>query len=699
MDALTQAIVGLLQRHDATDERLARIEKALGLETAGAGTRTPPPPAAVQAPRAPEPPPSPRAEPAVPLVAKAAAPPTEEIPESPTGMVLETRVGLTWINRIGAITLVLAAAFFFKYAVDNRWIGEGGRVMLGVLAGFALLGLAERLWRGGQKIYAQGLCGAGIAVVYVALYASFGIYRLLPQGIAFVLMVASTILAGALSLRYAAQAVAALALLGAYATPILLSTGEDRPWFFLSYLLMLNLAALALAWFRAWRPLEILAFAATVFLYGAWLADSDSPGNRLPGTLYAVAYYALFANRDARWLFILSQALALWALWAVWGQGQVVFLAFAAALGAAGLVKSGRPGRPEAVLVTVGSYWLFSALWCSGWSGQPPLALVLSLLTVAYLLFFCWVPWRLLARRVSSGPEDWIAAAINTAFYFSLSYGLLERGYESYRGLFAASVAALHLAMGFRLWTSQPAEARDTRAGLFLLGMGLVLLTLAVPIQFSGYRVTMAWALEGAALVWIGVRGSQIRPVWGGVGVFGLVLVRLLFIDAWIYSSATAYRLVGNARFLTFLTATACSWLAARWIRAGRVALSAYAAGHFVLLLGMSLEVLGWVARDTRREDLHSAQSLALSILLALYAVVLVSVGVVLISFVNRVLGLGLIGAVVLKLYLYDVWLVARIHRVVAFAALGALLLLTSYLYSRRRAVIERWWKGRTTSP
>lgn len=59
-------------------------------------------------------------------------------------------------------------------------------------------------------------------------------------------------------------------------------------------------------------------------------------------------------------------------------------------------------------------------------------------------------------------------------------------------------------------------------------------------------------------------------------------------------------------------------------------------------------------------------------------------------------LALALIGFVVLKLYVYDAWLLVRIYRVTAFAMLGALLLLTSYLYSRYRTSIENWRSDKT---
>ncbi len=85
---------------------------------------------------------------------------------------------------------------------------------------------------------------------------------------------------------------------------------------------------------------------------------------------------------------------------------------------------------------------------------------------------------------------------------------------------------------------------------------------------------------------------------------------------------------------------------------------------------------------------------MGVSILWALYALVLVGFGVALRFVLNRVLGLILLGLVVIKLYVWDVWQLARIFRITAFVALGVLLLATSYLYSRYRTTIESWWKN-----
>jgi Predicted membrane protein len=221
MDALSGALARLVRRQDETDRRLQEIEKALGI------ARAPVPQPAL----APSPPP--------PVETPSPLPPPVEKPG------FETNVGLAWINRIAVVTSVLFVAFVFKYASDSGWIDPTMRVILGVVCGLLTVGIADRTWRGGQKTYAQGVSGLGVAILYLSFYAAFGLYHLIAPGFAFLLMGLATAMGAALALRYDAQAIAALGLLGGFATPVLLSTGQDRPWVLFSWVLLLNAGALA----------------------------------------------------------------------------------------------------------------------------------------------------------------------------------------------------------------------------------------------------------------------------------------------------------------------------------------------------------------------------------------------------------------------------------------------------------------------
>jgi uncharacterized membrane protein len=166
-----------------------------------------------------------------------------------------------------------------------------------------------------------------------------------------------------------------------------------------------------------------------------------------------------------------------------------------------------------------------------------------------------------------------------------------------------------------------------------------------------------------------------------------LVLIRLFAFDAWIVSGAF------GLRFVTFAVSAVGLWLAARFAQFGLPAAVPYVGGHLVMLWNLGMEVVGWAERNTAPADVLSVETMAISILMALYALMLVVLGVTTRTVINRVLGLGLMGAVVAKLYLSDIWELSRIFRITAFLALGVLLLLVSYLYSRFKPAIEKLWK------
>jgi len=267
----------------------------------------------------------------------------------------------------------------------------------------------------------------------------------------------------------------------------------------------------------------------------------------------------------------------------------------------------------------------------------------------------------------------------NAALYFAASYSLLYPAHAQYLGFLAAGIGALHLVLGWRL-TNAPASQ-------FTLGVALAFVTLAVPIQFAGFRVTMAWAMEGAALAWLAARfgGSWLRVATAAV--LALAMIRLMFSDLWLQGNEFA--LLGNARFLAFTVTAVALWLTAKFLSSA----VAYIPGHVVMLFGLSLELGTWVGRNVAVEDQTSVQNVAISILMTVYAVMLVMLGVATRTVLNRILGLGLVGLVVAKLYLLDVWVVGRVFRITAFLALGVLLLVVSFLYSRFKPNLERWWK------
>jgi uncharacterized membrane protein len=208
---------------------------------------------------------------------------------------LESRIGSHWLNRIGIAALLIGISYFLKFAFDNNWIGPAGRVTIGLLAGIAVVVWSERFRAKGYKVFSYSLKAVGIGTLYLSLWAAFQLYSLIPSSAAFVMMLAVTASTAAMALAQDAQLLAAFALTGGFATPLLLSTGQNREVALFSYVALLDLGALFLVVFKPWRRLVVMSYAGTLLLYVGWYSTFYTR-NQLSFTLaFATLFFAIFA--------------------------------------------------------------------------------------------------------------------------------------------------------------------------------------------------------------------------------------------------------------------------------------------------------------------------------------------------------------------------------------------------------------------
>ena len=194
---------------------------------------------------------------------------------------LENTIGTRWIGRIGVLAIIFGVAFFLKYSFDNKLIGETGRVILGICWGAVVICAGEYLQKKkNMALYGQMLSGGGLAVLYLALYAGFALYHLIPAPLAGAGMLAVTTTGMTLSIRYSTYSLAAIALLGGFLTPIMLSTGQNQPLALFSYVLLLNLGTMLLLRFRQWPSLVAASLLGTILLYFGWHLEFYSDAQR-----------------------------------------------------------------------------------------------------------------------------------------------------------------------------------------------------------------------------------------------------------------------------------------------------------------------------------------------------------------------------------------------------------------------------------
>ena len=208
---------------------------------------------------------------------------------------LEKFIGENLINKIGILILVLGISYFVKYAIDKDWINEPARVGIGMLAGALILGVAHKL-RKKYAAFSSVFVAGAIAVFYFTIAIAFHSYYLFGQTVAFIIMVLITAFSSLISLSYDRKELAVLSLIGGFAVPFMLSTGEGNYAVLFSYILILNIGILALAYYKKWGIINILSYVFTVLLYGVWLFKDleEKTPHYLGALLFGFAFYFVF---------------------------------------------------------------------------------------------------------------------------------------------------------------------------------------------------------------------------------------------------------------------------------------------------------------------------------------------------------------------------------------------------------------------
>jgi len=511
----------------------------------------------------------------------------------------EARIGGSRLIKIAIVSIFLGMVFSLKYALDNNYIGVIGRVLLGVVVGILFLLFGERLKPRIYRASALAISGGGLAILYLSIFAAFSLYQLIDQLPALLIMVLITITAALLALRHDSLVIAVLGVVGGFLTPILLGTGVDNQIRLFSYLILLDFGILALAFYKNWRGLNLLAFVLTQFMFLAWVSQ-----------------------------FYHSSKLG----------GTIVFLT---------------------------------------------------------LFFFVFAFISFLHNRThqkQTTPQDLSLILLNGTAYFLWTYLLLRLDHLDYLGFFSVVVAIIYL--GFML-LARHYSLGDIYSRSVLLGLALISLSLAIPIQFEPLWIPLGWAVEATLLTWVGFRVESDKTRWAALFIAALVVPHLLFDD----HSLESLRPLINPWFLSSASyITAVFFMAALYAK-NREILSRkeehviaplVLVGAFLLLFSLSNELAHffdqrwYLKQDLRlRLLLRNQEQLAISTLWATYSFVLVVVGMVKQFRPIRLLAMVIFGLTTIKVFLVDLREMDKLYRIIVSLGLGGILLGVSLLYQR----------------
>ena len=418
-------------------------------------------------------------------------------------------------------------------------------------------------------------------------------------------------------------------------------------------------------------------------------------------------YYAVFSQSTAFALMIVVTAATM--IVAVGRNSErIAFLALIGGLLTPMLVSTSE--NHEVALftyLTILGAGVLGIAWVRNWKSLPPAQFVATLIyfwgwysdfyradeltttivfaTVFFILFATLPLIRSWRKGDLSGLESGIVLANSLAYLVALRQMLWPQNRWALT-VAVLALAAAHLGAERLLPEKRGDELRLAR--ILYAGLALTFVTLAIPIRLDGRWITIAWAVEGAVLVWSGLRVHFVAMRWVGFVMFAVVAGRLAVV------SIPAGDFLLNARFATFAIAVACILAAcyfasAAWPDLSEAEKAAYrisAIGANVLaLVALSLEFWDAFGRmPSLGIDRGHAQELALSMLWLVYAVGLLGAGLWKKSQAMRWQALVLLGVVIVKVFLFDLSVLEKFYRIVSVALLGLALLLISFYYQRQ---------------
>ena len=651
-----------------------------------------------------------------------AQPPGRRVFDTITSWDWDWLVGGNWLARIGIVALVIGVGFFLKLAFDNDWIGETGRVVLGIVGGVALLGGGE-YWQKRYPVWAQPLTGGGLAILYLSIFAAFSLYDLIPSVAAFGFFFLVSLVAAGLALKNESMAIAILGIIGGFVTPLLLRDKLPDERLLLAYVLVLDLGILGLASFRNWRWFTLLGLAGSLVLYWFWYDQLDP--SLLLSQLGITFIFLIFMGATT-FFHLLWRRAPVPADQALMVLNAAAYFAISYGL----LFDVHRPWMGGFTLLLSLLYGLmgYAVLVRS----REHVYLSLFALGIAVVFLTIAVPVQL------GGPWVSVAWAVEGAVLIYLSFTLRMPQIRVFGLLVFAAFAAYLLIIDtpnaleadFRLLFNEYMLAYALVIGITYLGAyilyrekenlqpweeylfpaflvaGNLFLTITVPVQAAGAWIAMTWAIEALVLTWLSFRLGLYQLRFFGLGLFAILVIRLLAFDTRDVDLET-FKPINNMRFLAFSVGIASICAAAyflwRWRerllddREGHLIIVFLGVANFLALWVLSAEIISSVDSeyfDISRRVADDVKSLSLSALWAVYAAVAIVLGIIRRSRWMRLAGLALLAVPVLKLFVFDIFALEREYRVAAFMGLGGILVAAGFLYQRYNRVIRGFLLG-----
>ena len=463
------------------------------------------------------------------------------------------------VVRLGLVILFVGLSFLIRYAAAAGLFPIELRLAAVALAGAVLLGVGFRT-REVRSAFGLALQGAGVAVIYLTLFAAVRLVSGFPVLAAFALMILVCAFGCALALLQRSQALAVTAFAGGFATPLLLSDGSGDIAGLFGYYTILNLAILFIAGRRSWRVLNLLGFFVTFGVAGLVIAEGYTPTDFVATQAFVAASVLIYLA-----------AAVLFARATPGRLGSVVdsTLLFGPALAGFGLevaLVGDRPFGAAFAAVAFAALYLIVSLLAARRNEGRYRVLHEAMLAIGVGFATLAVPLALGARWTSAAwalegagalwvgvrQQRWLprlfglALQAVAALLFLASVGANVSAVPLANAAFVGAMLIAASLIASAWWVRHPITGAESRLGR---AYGAAEVVLARPVFLAGFFFWwLAWAMEAGRVLPPAVAGRASVPVF--VPGVATLLAMLAFV-----LSAGGWRTVGRRR----------DWAVATW--------------------------------------------------------------------------------------------------------------------------------------
>lgn len=643
----------------------------------------------------------------------------------------EKYIGENLFGKIGILVLVVGIGLFVKYAIDQNWINETLRTILGFVAGSALLFVAERL-RDKYRTFSSLLAGGAFAVFYITVAIAYHYYHLFSQPVAFIVLIIITLLMSVLAILYDRRELAVISLIGGFIAPFLVSSGEGNYVVLFTYITILNLGMFGLSLYKKWSELPVISFGFTYLILLIYVVNefifgsvTDPNMDLVAGHLlvFATLFYIIFLlpvisilKSDSKKIsrILLSVIVANNFIYLGFGllflnnmlipfkvQGLLTLFVAIVNLGlVVWLKKSDRDFR-FLVYTILGLVLTFVSI-------TVPVQLDGNYITLFWASEMVLLLWLYVKSKIRLYEYASLILVALTTISFLMDIENQIEYYNNTDTIFLNSMFATFLFTGlaagvYALLMSRYREFFTTARFLKYTPWNAIMLISSVVILYYTFMIEFYLHLEevmAEKVMLLFTTGSILllsyafrkrfpisecrMPYITGIGISTLLYIMDVWKEDNQYSTALPYIL--------------------SWIITGAVIVNLYYVGRkyytcygctpqstrFTVYLNV-IATLFWLAIVNRflgQLNLADEFNAGFSVALAIAGLVQMSLGMRLHQKILRIISLVTFGIVLVKLTLVDLWAMPTVGKIIVFIILGVILLLLSFLYQKLKDVL-----------